>query len=164
MTKDGCSKHFSKKLCVETTTNQNGFPLYKQRDDNRYVDKKGVKLDNRFFLPYNIDFVVKYQAHINVEWCNKAWSIKYIFKYINKGPDKATMILEENIARNAIIGVEEIKEIDEIKSFIDCQYLSACEACWRIFQFDIQYHSIGVERLNFHLPDENVVTFGDFNY
>lgn len=115
-------------------------------------------------VPYNIDLVLKYQAHINVEWCNKARSIKYLLKYINKGPDRATMILEENISRNAVTGVEEIREIDEIKSFLDCRYLSACEACWRIFQFDIQYRKIGVERLNFHFPSENVVTFRDCEY
>ena len=164
MTKDGCLKHFPKKFCTETTTDQNGFPLYRRRDDHRYVEKNGVKLDNRFVVPYNIDLVIKYQAHINVEWCNKARSIKYLFKYINKGPDRATMILEEIISRNATTGVEEIREIDEIKSFLDCRYISACEACWRIFQFDIQYRNIGVERLNFYLPDENVVTFRDCDH
>ena len=74
------------------------------------------------------------------------------------------MILEENIAQNNSTRVEEIKEVDKIKSFLDCRYLSACEVCWRIFQFDIQYRSMGVERLNFHLPGEHFLTFRDTDY
>lgn len=94
-----------------------------------------------------------------MEWCNKSRAIKYLFKYINKGPDKIRMILEETIARPNIENNE--RKIDEIKSFLDCRYVFACEACWRIFQFDIQYRSIGVERLTFHLPEDNSVTFRD---
>lgn len=48
MTKDGCSKHFRKNLCADTTIDQNGFPLYRRRDDQRLVEKNGVKSDNRF--------------------------------------------------------------------------------------------------------------------
>ncbi|KAM7528643.1 hypothetical protein LguiB_032053 [Lonicera macranthoides] len=161
MNKNKCSKNFPKKFCSETTTNEDGFPVYRRKDNQRYVHKNGVKLDNRYVVSHNVELVVKYQAHINVEWCNKARSIKYLFKYINKGPDRATMILEENIARNSSTGIKEIKEVDEIKSFLDCHYLSVCEACWRIFQFDIQYRSIGVERLNFHLLGEHSLIFRD---
>ena len=32
-----------------------------------------------------------------------------------------------------------IEQIDEIKSYYDCRYISTCEACYRIFGFDIHY-------------------------
>nr|GEV74465.1 hypothetical protein [Tanacetum cinerariifolium] len=49
--------------------------------------------------------------------------------------------------------------VDEIKDFYDCRYLSACEADWRIYGFDIHYRIPHVERLPFHLQDEKTVIF-----
>ncbi|XP_073277636.1 uncharacterized protein [Primulina huaijiensis] len=43
----------------------------------------------------------------------------------------------------------------------DNGYISPCEAAWRIFGFDIQYRDPLVERLSFHLPNEQNITFSD---
>jgi hypothetical protein len=96
---------------------------------------------------------VKYQAHINVEWCNHSRSIKYLFKYITKGPDRATLILEENVHVDASTRIQHVTNTDEVKAYLDCRYISAIKACWRIFQFDIHYRLFAVERLNFHLEN-----------
>ena len=45
--------------------------------------------------------------------------------------------------------------------YLDGRYISPCEACWRIFSFQIHKRSPIVERLYFHLPDENSVIFED---
>jgi hypothetical protein len=42
------------------------------------VVKNGVSLDNRWVVPYNPALLNKFQAHINVEWCNKTYLIKYL--------------------------------------------------------------------------------------
>ena len=86
-------------------------------------------------------------AHINVEWCNQTRSIKYLFKYVNKGNDRVTATFY-NTGNECY---------DEIKMYYDCRYLSACEAVWRIFSFDINYREPSVERLNFHLEGEEPV-------
>ncbi|XP_076902818.1 uncharacterized protein LOC143557694 [Bidens hawaiensis] len=149
-----CSKNFPKRFQNETSIDSNGFPLYKRRDNGRYVVKKGINLDNRSVVPYNKILLRKYQAHINVEWCNQEGSIKYLFKYINKGPDRATIsIVQNNTADN------EDPQVDEIKAFYDCRYLSACEASWRIYAFDVHYRVPAVTRLPFHLPGQQHVIY-----
>ncbi|XP_069150759.1 uncharacterized protein [Solanum lycopersicum] len=62
----------------------------------------------------------------------------------------------------ATIGIEcsdTPTERDEIKRYIDCIYISATEACWRIFSFDIHHRQPTVERLPFHLQGENTIVF-----
>lgn len=49
-------------------------------------------------MPYNRGLLVKYQAHMNVEWCHQGKLIKYMFKYVLKGPDHATMVVERGTA------------------------------------------------------------------
>jgi hypothetical protein len=159
-----CSKHFPKRFYSETTIDEDGFPVYRRKNNGRFVEKNGIKLDNRFIVPHNIDLLVKYQSHINVEWCNRSRSIKYLFKYINKGPDRATLILEENLHVDGSTGVQHVTNTDEIKAYLDCRYVSAIEACWRIFQFEIHYREPAVERLNFHLENEQPVMFDDSDY
>ncbi|XP_052627755.1 uncharacterized protein LOC111912983 [Lactuca sativa] len=72
-----CSKNFPKQFCHHSFVDENGFPLYRRRNDGHFVEKSGVKLDNRNVVPYNKYLLKRYQAHINVEWCNQGSSIKY---------------------------------------------------------------------------------------
>ncbi|XP_077219790.1 uncharacterized protein LOC143853983 [Tasmannia lanceolata] len=74
------------------------------------------------------------------------------------------MVVEEHIARSKSNTNEGRQKIDEIKSYLDCRYVSACEACWRTYQFDIHYRTPVVERLTFHLPDEQCITFKDSDF
>ena len=39
------------------------------------------------------------------------------------------------------------------------RYISASEACWRIFGFSLHAETPSVTRLAVHLPDEQMVTF-----
>lgn len=69
--KGQCSKHFSKKFWSQTSINQNGFAIYTRKDNEWYGIKNEVILDNRFVVLYNLDLVIHYQTHINIEWYNK---------------------------------------------------------------------------------------------
>jgi hypothetical protein len=146
-----CSKFFPKKFVGSTTFDESGYPIYRRRDLGVTVIKKGVVLDNRNVVPYNPFLIMKYQAHVNIEFCNKSNCIKYLFKYITKGVDRVTASLE--------IGDNE--NVDEIKQFYDCRFLSPCESIWRIFRFDIHQRYPPVQRLNFHLHNEQRITFTD---
>ncbi|XP_071700424.1 uncharacterized protein [Rutidosis leptorrhynchoides] len=57
--------------------------------------------------------------------------------------------------------VEDIFEVDEIKNYLDCHYLSPCEAVWRLFSYDIHYSKPSVIKLSFHLPNQQSITLGD---
>jgi hypothetical protein len=89
----GCSKRFPKSFCEETSVDQSGYPVYRRRSDGRAVVKDGHILDNRWVVPHNVALLKRYQAHLNVEWCNKTNLVKYLFKYITKGPDRANVVV-----------------------------------------------------------------------
>ena len=145
-----CTKHFPKKFNNQTTFDVDGFPIYRRRNTGTKVNKNNVFLDNRYVVPYNRNLIVKFDAHINVELCDYSRSVKYLFKYVNKGSDRATLGIECS---------DTPTERDEIKRYLDCRCISATEACWRIFSFDIHHRQPAVERLPFHLQGENTIVF-----
>ncbi|XP_074299942.1 uncharacterized protein LOC141631128 [Silene latifolia] len=151
-----CSKHFPKKCTERITIGEDGYPIYKRSKTGPTIYKDKVTLDNGSVVPYNPYLLLKNRAHINVEWCNQSKAIKYLFKYINKGSDRVTM--QSSYRRRHDQFPE---QVDEIKRYYDYRYLSACEAVWRIFAFDIHYRTPAVERLQFHLPGEQSVVFDD---
>ncbi|XP_019190490.1 PREDICTED: uncharacterized protein LOC109184951 [Ipomoea nil] len=132
-----CSKHFPKRYIDASHFDQDGYPLYRRRDDKRTIKKNGIELDNRYVVPHNR-------------------SIKYLFKYVNKGNDRVTAEFYKTSMDEA---GNEI--VDEINMYYDCRYVSACEAAWRLFSFEVQYRTPPVERLSFHLPDCQSVVFQD---
>nr|XP_017256445.1 PREDICTED: uncharacterized protein LOC108226004 [Daucus carota subsp. sativus] len=119
----------------------------------------------RHVVPYHRGLLVKYQAHINVEWCNRTLSIKYLFKYIGKGPDTVTILLESHgtQAPTTDIPSSSVKKlcVDEVKNYLSCRYVSAAESCWRLFEFPIHHREPFVQRLYFHLENEQEVRFRD---
>jgi hypothetical protein len=48
-------------------------------------------LDNRWVVPYNPYLIRTFNFHINVEECSSIKSVKYLFKYIYKGHDRASV-------------------------------------------------------------------------
>nr|XP_016503039.1 PREDICTED: uncharacterized protein LOC107821146 [Nicotiana tabacum] len=150
-----CTKHFPKKFVSSTTIDEDGYPIYRRRDDGRTANRVGIALDNRYVVPHNRFLLLKYGAHINVEWCNQSRSIKYLFKFVNKGNDRVTSAFSQSV-NNEDSGV-----VDEINMYCDCRYISPCEAAWRSFKFPIHHREPSVERLSFHLPNNQTVIFSD---
>jgi hypothetical protein len=70
---------------------------------------------------------------------NKSRLLKYLCKYVNKGPDHATVIFERIKKGEDTPLNEESKDIDEIKEYLDCRYICEQDALWRLFRFDIHY-------------------------
>ena len=93
-----------------------------------------------------------------MEWCNQSSSIKYLLKYINKGSYRIGAVIEpvEGKASSS-----QHNKLDEIKEYLNCRYVSASEACWRIFSYSIHGRKPTVERLFFHDVGENCVYYKD---
>ncbi|XP_058741213.1 uncharacterized protein LOC131613572 [Vicia villosa] len=130
--KDGkCSKYYPKKFQPTTIVDQDGYPVYRRRNNGNTIEKNGIIFHSGHVVPHNPSLLLKYEAHINMEWCNQSTSIKYLFKYINKGSDRISAVIQGH------------------------------EACWRIFAYSIHGRKPAVERMYFHLEGEHSVYYRD---
>uniref|UniRef100_A0A0R0L125 ATP-dependent DNA helicase n=1 Tax=Glycine max TaxID=3847 RepID=A0A0R0L125_SOYBN len=112
-----CIRFFTKKFHQTTIVDQDGFPVYRRRNNGRTMQKHGIELDNRFVVPYSPHLLLKYRTHLNMKWCNHSTSIKYLFKYINKGSDRITTTIVN--VQNQDGTHNEVH--DEIKLYLDCR-------------------------------------------
>lgn len=143
-----CTKGFPKPFCEATTMNEDGYAKHARPDNGcthtKHVSGTDMIYTNQHVVPYIPFLSLKYQAHINGEVCISVRGIKYIHKYIYKGQDRTTMIIGNG---------------DEVSQYLDSRYVSAPEACHRIFQFDMHLEQPTVYRLPVHLPNQQQVTF-----
>lgn len=147
-----CSKYYPKSFNPRTYIEENdNYAIYRRRNNGRTYYHRGrhYTFDNRHVVPYNPYLTLKYQCHINVEVCTSFNCIKYLYKYIYKGHDRAVIEL----------GLNENETIDECKQYIDSRYVSASEACWHLFAFQMYGHSHSVVRLAYHLPNMQTALF-----
>ena len=91
-----CTKKYPKQFKLETQFGEDGYPLYRRRkpEDGGFKATVGkYEVDNQWVVTYSPLLSKTFNGHINVEFCNSVKSIKYICKYINKGPDAAMYAL-----------------------------------------------------------------------
>ena len=69
---------------------------------------------------------------------------RYAFKYIQKGCDMTSF---------------ELQQQDEIKQWLDGRYISASEAAWRMFHFEMHDRTPNVICLQVHLPGQHMVVY-----
>jgi len=159
MKNNKCSKHFPKTYQDDTAVTSTGFATYKRDQATLFVIKGGCHMDNRWVVPYNMLLLKKYQAHINVEWCNKTTFIKYLFKYVTKGADCSKAYLQRVKRGQQTPFDDDTQTINEVKEYLHCRYICEQDACWRMFGYDIHRHFPAVERMPVHMPNENFITF-----
>jgi hypothetical protein len=119
------------------------------------VNKNEIEVDNKFIVPHNVDLVVKYQAHINVERVNRDGMHKYLFKYVTKRFDCARI----GIQRNPSTTGQSNDVVNEINNFLEGRCVTPNDGACRLLQYDIHHSYPAVERLPVHLPFENNVIF-----
>ncbi|GBM46501.1 hypothetical protein AVEN_66190-1 [Araneus ventricosus] len=149
--RDGqCCKSFPKQFKDDTEENVNGYPIYRRRATEP-VQVGKYSIDNRWVVPYNPWLLKKINAHINVEVCASVKSVKYLYKYVYKGHDAASVKIQK----------EGALDHDEILSFVEGRYVSTPEAMWRLNEFNLSHKSHTVVRLAVHLSQQQPIVYQD---
>jgi hypothetical protein len=133
--------------------------------------KSGFVFDNRWVLPYNPYLTMRYQCHINVEVCSSITAVKYLYKYVYKGHNRALAVVQPKAgalpavapqaATGGVDGNNVLAAWDEVQNYLDGRYVSANEACHWLFAFDLHGMHPNVYRLAVHLPNEQTTYFPD---
>ncbi|XP_071057338.1 uncharacterized protein [Onthophagus taurus] len=153
--RDGaCTKRYPKDFCEETILHVGHIqqPQYRRPYDGRSIQMGDVVIDNRSVVPYSRYAAMKYKCHINFEICGSLASVKYLHKYVHKGPDCIT--IESRNERNVL-------EWNEIDRYLECRYVSSMEAVWRLFEFKLNDKSHSVVVLAVHMPNEQTFIVDD---
>ncbi|XP_065203965.1 uncharacterized protein LOC135834055 [Planococcus citri] len=146
-----CTKNYPKPFLECTYTDERGYVHYKRPNKPESVAlKKNREINNQWIVPYNPDLLMMFDCHINVEIASTVKIIKYLFKYIHKGPD---------MAKVSIVPDSNDEVVDEIENYVKMRYISASEAMWRLFEFDVSGRQPTVIPLPIHLPNEDIVIF-----
>ncbi|XP_074265893.1 uncharacterized protein LOC141588345 [Silene latifolia] len=130
-----CLKYYPRDFCSHTSVSDDGYPVYRRRKHGKEAEKNDHTLDNRFVVPHNIDLLVKYQAHLM--W-NGVTNIGQSNTYSSTFPKGRIWHTQACM-----------------------KYVSASEACWRVFAFEIQFKQPPVQRLSYHLESKQDIFFED---
>lgn len=160
-----CSKGYPRKFIEETTDAISGYPSYRRPNNGRrYRISASVSLDNRWVVPHNVVLCTKYNAHINVEICSSIHAVKYLYKYVYKGHDRALISLRRNIREQHEQQQQQQQQavvFNEIQQYTDTRYVSASEALWRLYSFSLFHRSPAVQLLLLHLPNQQAVYYNE---
>ena len=80
---------------------------------------------------YDRALSLRYNCQLNVEYSASIYSVKYLHKYIWKGPNcaEAAVIQNTNNADEANKTASQVKPLrDELKEFMDGRYVSTSQA------------------------------------
>jgi hypothetical protein len=146
-----CKNHYPRDFSDATLQGKDSYPIYRCRDHGSNEKVRGYELDNRWVIPYNPYLLRLFNCHINVEASGSIKAIKYLFKYIYKGHDRASVAVRDANNANG--------DVDEIKQYRDARWVTPPEAIWRIFSFDLSQNSPRVMQLQLHLENMHMVSF-----
>ncbi len=125
-------------------------------------------MDNRWIVPYNFHLVTKYHAHINVEICLSISVVKYLYKYVYKGPNRDIAIIERRVETpgqennaQAVVANGEWQNRDEIKTYFEGCYVFASETSWCLFSFRMHDETLFVTCLIVHEPGMHTDMYND---
>ncbi len=90
--------------------------------------------DDLRVVPYNLQMIMDWDSHINVEYSGSGHCVQYLYKYLFKGPAQKERI--------EMYSEQESDSHDEIKLFIYGQVVYAMGAMWHFYGYQDYLASI----------------------
>ncbi|XP_028053281.1 uncharacterized protein LOC114257702 [Camellia sinensis] len=152
ITNGRCKRCFPKPFSSITTLGNDSYLVYRRRERESVPleSNLSVLVDNNWVILYNSWLLLKYDCHINLEIYSSVTNVKYLYKYVYKGPSHVALEVRQG------------PNYDEVQQFIDGRWVCAPEALWKIFKFPMTKMTPSVERLQIHLPNKQQVRFYTF--
>ncbi|KAE8254486.1 hypothetical protein A4X13_0g3408 [Tilletia indica] len=146
-----CSKGYPMRFRDTTSMDSDGYPDYRRRDHGIVAERRvsGGAIwaaDNTWVVPHNRYLSKTLACHLNVEVCSSMAAVKYLYKYVLKGPDHIS--IQSDPEAN-----------DEIQNYLNARYVSPCEAMYRVLSLPLHGISPSIRTLDIHLPNQQPVTF-----
>jgi len=98
------SKHFPKEYRERTDWAEDSYPLYARPDNGLVFECNRARFTNQYVVSYCPQLLLLFDCHIKISAGFR--TVKYLSKYIYKGPDRATMEISGGMQ-------------DEIKAHLD---------------------------------------------
>ncbi|KAL7491042.1 hypothetical protein ACHAWT_000513 [Skeletonema menzelii] len=165
-----CKYNYPKDYVAATELNEDGYPRYRRlspadggQSYEAYRNNKKYNFTNADVIPYNKYLTQRFDCHINIEYCNSIAAIKYLFNYISKGCDQATVEVQAGpTLEDDLTGTAQCQ--NEVMEYQNKRYVSSAEACWRLRKNEIAERKPAVFRLNIHLPEQQTVYYNPDDY
>jgi len=91
------SKCFPKKYRERTDWAKNSYSLYARPNNGLVFERNGTRFTNQYVVPYYSQLLLLFNCHLNVEISAGLGIVKYLRKYIYKGPNRATMEISDRM-------------------------------------------------------------------
>ena len=103
---------------------ENGYPRYRRRNNSIYTIKpsSGYRYTNSDVVPFNVYLLLRFNAYINIKYYTGFNTIKYVYKYVYKGANRAIV---------RIASAEETTR-NKVKEYLNARYVSVLEGAFRI--------------------------------
>jgi hypothetical protein len=102
--------------------------VYRCCNNQLFIIKGGVKLDNRWIVHYNLE-MLKNMMHTSIQSGVIRVFIKYMFKYVTKGSDCSKAYLQKIRNGEDTPLDEETDARDEVKEYLDARYNCNFDSC-----------------------------------
>nr|GEW41639.1 hypothetical protein [Tanacetum cinerariifolium] len=139
-----CTKKFPKQFNESTVIEDSSYGIYKRRNNAATIKKRRTDLHNGYVVPYNLRFIRRYQALINVEYCNqkqRIWTQRKQAKSLGRIHHVPSSWGELYYLRAILNKVRGPMEWDDLKKVDDVLYPTYKDACYArgLLQDDKEY-------------------------